>query len=67
MAQKESGFGPAAAYVMTGFVLENLLIGFSYDFNLNDLVNERLGQNAFEISISYIGDYDNSDVFCPSF
>lgn len=67
MAQKESGFGPVAAYVMTGFVLENLLIGLSYDFNLDDLVNERFGQNSFEISISYIGDYGNSDVFCPTF
>jgi hypothetical protein len=67
MAQKESAFGPVAAYVMAGIVLENLLIGLSYDLNLDDLVNERAGQNAFEISISYIGEYSNDDYFCPVF
>ncbi len=66
-AQQENTFGPVAGYLIAGIELNNLLIGLSYDLNLDDLVNERAGQNAFEISISYIGEYSNDSYFCPVF
>lgn len=67
MANEDGGLSFVAAYAQVGFVFENLLIGLSYDFNLDDLLNERFGQNALEISISYIGDYENDNGFCPIF
>jgi hypothetical protein len=28
---------------------------------------DRLGQGIFELSITFIGEYENFDAFCPSF
>jgi len=53
--------------VFAGFEIGKLLLGFSYDYNINDLANERIGQGVFEFSISFIGDYENSSSFCPQF
>lgn len=52
---------------MVGIEYSNFLVGLSYDANLNDLNVTKLGQGAFEISIAYLGEYDNGTVHCPSF
>ncbi len=50
-----------------GFEYESLLFGFSYDANLSSYTTYKKGQGAFEISVTYIGNYDNDDKMCPSF
>ncbi len=42
-------------------------IGFSYDVNVQDLISDRSGLNSFEISMSYIGNYNNELNICPEF
>ncbi len=56
-----------ALILLAGFEYSNMLIGFSYDLSLRDLVNDRQGIGVFELSISYIGEYENSSDFCPQF
>lgn len=56
-----------AVVLMAGFELNNFLLGFSYDATLNDLATNRQGQGAFEISIAYLGDYENEAILCPKF
>lgn len=52
---------------MAGVEYQNFLIGLSYDANLGDLSNARQGQSTFEISIAYLGEYENDLVVCPKF
>lgn len=61
------GFGMESIIFMVGLERKNILLGFSYDHNLPDLVNTRVGLNAFELSLTYIGEHDNSFDVCPKF
>lgn len=54
-----------ALVLMTGIELEAVIIGLSYDLNLTDINTARRG--AFELSITYLGDYDNDSILCPKF
>ena len=56
-----------AIVAMVGFELGNVLLGLSYDINLNDLTTTRQGQGAFEISLAYLGNFENEAVLCPKF
>ncbi|HMQ63367.1 MAG TPA: PorP/SprF family type IX secretion system membrane protein [Flavilitoribacter sp.] len=56
-----------AAIVMTGLEFNNFLFGVSYDLNLTALNLNRNGQGALEISIAYLGEYENDTVLCPKF
>ncbi len=57
-----------AAVIMLGFEFNSVLLGLSYDANLEDLATYRQGQGAFEFSITFLGDYENDDsILCPSF
>lgn len=67
MSNANESIGPSAIVLLTGLELGNFLMGLSYDLNVNDLTNDREGQGAFEISISFIGDYENSGNLCPTF
>ena len=53
--------------VFTGFEIDNFLLGLSYDVNLQDVINYQQGQNIFEISFSYLGEYENDTILCPQF
>ena len=53
--------------LMTGFEYKKLLIGFSYDLSIDDLVTYQLGQHVFEFTLSFIGDYEDDNLFCPRF
>lgn len=57
----------AAAVLMVGIELNKLNIGLSYDSHLSNISSsfERLG--TFEISMRYIGEYQNDSFFCPEF
>jgi type IX secretion system PorP/SprF family membrane protein len=59
------GFDSAVA--MVGFEFSNFLLGLSYDVNLKSVASYGGNQGGFEISIGYLGDYDNDTILCPKF
>ncbi len=61
------GFGVESVIASVGLELGGMILGLSYDHNLNDLLNDRQGLNALEISITFIGEHENEDKFCPTF
>lgn len=65
--KNESGINLDAIVFMTGLEFNNVLLGVSYDLNLPTLKNYRRTQNVFEISLIYLGDYDNDELLCPTF
>ena len=51
---------------VAGVLINSMLFGLSYDLNLGALqANQR--QGAFELSVSYLGNYDNEKILCPKF
>ncbi len=54
-----------ALVLLLGLELNAVMIGLSYDLNLNDISTTR--QGAFELSLTYIGEFDNNEIFCPKF
>lgn len=56
-----------ALVILAAIELNGVHIGLSYDLSFDDLATFQQGQNAFEISVSYIGSFENDDILCPSF
>lgn len=56
-----------AIVALLGLEYNGMLIGLSYDINFSDLTTYQQGQGAFELSISYIGEYDSETILCPKF
>ena len=53
-----------AVVALFGLEFNSVLVGLSYDLNLNALqANQR--QGAFEISVAYLGDYENAGDSLP--
>lgn len=52
---------------MAGFEFENFRFGLSYDINLRDLQVYNQGQGSFEILLTYIGNFENESILCPTF
>jgi hypothetical protein len=64
--RNSDGFGLDAVVALVGIELDNMLFGLSYDLNLKALqANQR--QGAFELSVTYLGNYNNEDILCPKF
>ena len=63
----EDGLSVDAVIGMVGFEYDNVLLGFSYDATLNGIAANRRAQGAFEISLAYLGAYNNEVVLCPKF
>lgn len=63
----EDDFGLDALVLMMGLQQGSFLFGLSYDVNLKDLTTYQQGQAAFELSISYFGDFENDSILCPRF
>jgi len=64
--RNDGEFGFDAVVALFGLEINSMLFGLSYDLNLGALqANQR--QGAFELSISYLGNYDNEKVLCPKF
>ena len=63
----EQAITPDVLGLQVGVNLEKLLVGFSYDINLNNLANYGGTQGIFEFSISYFGNYESENNICPSF
>ena len=64
---ENDAFRMDAVVGMVGLEYSNVLFGVSYDAYLTDLATTRQGQGALEISIAYLGNYENDTVICPKF
>lgn len=60
-------FDIAAAVLMIGIEFNKLNIGLSYDAALTDFTTQFNRLSSFEISLRYIGEYENENFFCPEF
>ncbi|MCC6458949.1 MAG: PorP/SprF family type IX secretion system membrane protein [Saprospiraceae bacterium] len=59
-------FGLDAVVLLVGLEYNNVLFGLSYDLNPKALsFGQR--QSTFEISIAYLGEYENEEILCPKF
>ncbi|MEL6926638.1 MAG: type IX secretion system membrane protein PorP/SprF, partial [Bacteroidota bacterium] len=67
VTNEDGNFFVDALVLMVGLEYSNVLFGFSYDATLSDLASTRSGQGAFEISVAYLGNYDNETILCPKF
>ena len=65
--RNDGNFSIDAAIFMVGLEYNNILFGASYDLNLPNLKTYNRVQNVFEISIIYLGDYENQELLCPTF
>lgn len=63
----DTGFNLDAVIAMVGFEYENVLFGLSYDANINSLANYSKVHGAFELSVVYLGEYENETILCPTF
>jgi type IX secretion system PorP/SprF family membrane protein len=61
------GLGFDSAALMVGYELSNFLLGLSYDLNLKGLGAYGRNQSILEVSLGYLGDYDNDTILCPKF
>lgn len=66
LADAENSVQFDAAVLMVGIEYSNVLLGFSYDANISTL-NDPQPRSAFEISVAYLGEYENELVLCPKF
>jgi type IX secretion system PorP/SprF family membrane protein len=54
-----------AVVALVGLEFNNFLLGFSYDINIKGI--SIYNRRAFEISIAYLGEYEDELILCPKF
>ncbi len=62
----DNGIAIDAAMFVAAFDFSTARVGVSYDLNLSQL-SGGTGHGAFEISMAYIGQYEDDNVSCPRF
>ncbi len=67
VSNEDDSFSLDALIAMIGMEWKGVLFGLSYDVNLDDLTVHQQGQQSFEFSILYLGDFDNESILCPKF
>lgn len=67
VSNEDDSFSLDALIAMIGMEWNGVLFGLSYDVNLDDLTVHQQGQQSFEISVIYLGDFDNENLLCPKF
>lgn len=67
VSNADDSFSMDALIAMIGMEWKGVLFGLSYDVNLDDLTIHQQGQQSFELSILYLGDFDNENILCPKF
>ncbi len=65
VSNEDNSISLDALVLMTGIELNAVIVGLSYDLNLTDIATARRG--AFELSITYLGDFENDSILCPKF
>ncbi len=63
----DASFNLDAIIAMVGVEIQNVLFGLSYDSNINSLAKYSKMHGAFELSIMYLGEYENETILCPTF
>ncbi|MCB0568866.1 MAG: PorP/SprF family type IX secretion system membrane protein [Phaeodactylibacter sp.] len=63
----DNSFSLDALVAMVGIEYNNFLLGVSYDTKLNAVGTARDKRGAFEVSIAYLGEYENETILCPKF
>ena len=58
---------PSSVMALTGIELGSFMMGLSYEYSLDDLSNDLLGQGILEFTATFIGEYENANSFCPKF
>lgn len=56
-----------AVIPMVAYRYENVQVGVSYDVNTSTLSSSTAGRGGFELSMSFIGFYENDNILCPQF
>ena len=64
--RNDEGVGLDAVVALVGFELNSFMLGLSYDLNLK-AIQAGQRQTAFELSVTYLGNYDNEEILCPKF
>lgn len=54
-----------AVVALLGFEINNVLFGLSYDINFDKFA--RSDRRSFELSVAYMGEYEDDVVLCPKF
>ena len=69
VAYEDDSYNLDALIFMAGFEYGNFLLGLSYDASFNGLSisNSGISRSAMELSIVYLGEYDNDAILCPKF
>ena len=67
VASTEASFGLAHLVPFFGFEINNMLMGISYDVNMNDVLSNYQGIGVLEISVSYTGEVEEDSAWCPEF
>lgn len=65
--KSNDGINFDALVFLVGVELNNILFGFSYDINLPNIERYRRSANTFEISLIYLGEFENDELLCPKF
>lgn len=67
VGNEDDSFSIDAVVGMIGLEFNSILLGLSYDANLDYLNPANKRQGAFEISLAFLGLYENETVLCPKF
>ncbi len=60
-------FALDAVVAMAAYRRQNIQVGMSYDVNTSKLSSATGGNGGFELSFSFIGFYEDSNILCPQF
>lgn len=65
VAGADNSFRMDALVGLVGIEFNNVLIGTSYDYFMG--ATSRFGRGAFEVSVAYLGEYEDDLILCPKF
>jgi type IX secretion system PorP/SprF family membrane protein len=65
VSNEEDGINLDAMVALLGIEFNNVLIGLSYDLNISGFNNP--SRKTFEISVAYLGEYEDDLILCPKF
>ena len=66
LRDEDSGVSLSSGIAMVGIEYSNVLLGLSYDAHIGTF-GTNAPRSAFEISLAYLGNYENELVLCPKF
>jgi len=67
VGNEDDSFSLDAVVGMVGIEYSNFLLGVSYDARVDAIGNARKQNGAIEISVAYLGEYEDETVLCPQF